>query len=79
MVPAFGRLVRRRLAPAPPCRWLPHIHVKVEDTFGPKTEIRTLSFEQAPHEQPGCGEKNEAESDLGHHEESADPMTMRAR
>lgn len=58
---------------------LPHVHVNVEDTFGPKTEIRTLSFEQAPHEQPGCGEKHEAESDLGHHEEAADPMTMSAR
>jgi hypothetical protein len=58
---------------------LPDVHVDVEDTFRSKAEIRTLSFEQAPHEQPGCGEKDEAKSDLDHHEEAANPMTMHAR
>jgi hypothetical protein len=53
--------------------------VNVEDTLGPKTQIRTLGFEQASHEQAGCGEKHEAESDLGHYEEAANPMTMSAR
>ena len=58
---------------------LPHVHVNVEDAFGSKAEIRTLGFEQAPHEQPGCDEKHETQSDLGHHEEATDPMTMGAR
>jgi hypothetical protein len=58
---------------------LPDIHMNVEDTFGSKAKIRTLRFQQAPHEQPGCGEKNEAGSDLGRHEEIADPMTVGAR
>ena len=58
---------------------LPDIHMNVEDTFGSKAKIRTPGFEEAAHEQPGCSEKHEAERDLGHHEEAADPMAVCTR
>jgi hypothetical protein len=38
--------------------------VNVEDAFGSKAEIGTLSFEQASYQQARCGEKNEADSNL---------------
>ena len=53
---------------------LPNIHVNVEDTVGSKTQIRSFGFDQAPHEQPGCGKKNKGDSDLDRHGEAADPM-----